>query len=239
MLSPFIRKGFVLLVVACGLAGLMQGHAATAGALTILPVRVEVAANQQFCSINVGNDGTQDVTVQVRGYRWHQEQGSDALDERESIAINPSIVTIPPGTKKLVRCSLPEQAGPVESTYRLIVSEIPRADAAPGTLQTLLQLSIPVFRAHADAKPSLHWAATGDGRLIVSNAGTRHVRIADLVVRTVATATPVRVKANFYLLAGASRVVDAEVGASAIGEVEAMAEDGAFLAVLPDPAPHP
>lgn len=239
MRRSIIHSGLALLALACGFMGLLQPQAALAGSLTVLPIRVEVAANRQFCSITIGNDGTTDVAVQVRGYRWHQEDGSDALDESQGIAINPSIMMIPPGTKKLVRCSLPEQSGPVESTYRLIVSELPRAQPEPGTLQTLLQLSIPVFRAQPDARPSLHWEATEDGRLIVTNTGTRHVRIADLVIHPVAGAAPVRAKAGFYLLAGASRKVDADVGRNEIAKVEAMAEDGSFLAVLPGRAPQP
>ncbi len=236
--GSIVRRGLAVLKLVCGLLGLLQAQAALAGSLSVLPVRVEVAANQQFCSINIGNDGTSDVTVQVRGYRWHQDHGSDALDESQSIAINPAIVTIAPGTRRLVRCSLPQQTGPVESTYRLIVSELPRATAEPGTLQTLLQLSIPVFRGLPDAKPLLLWSAAEDGRLVVSNAGTRHVRIADLVVRPAAS-DPVRTGTGFYLLAGASRTVDARWGGAAIAEVEAMTEDGSLLAVPRAPTPQP
>ncbi|WP_156318341.1 molecular chaperone [Porphyrobacter sp. AAP60] len=238
MRRSIFHKCLTWLALACGFMGLLQPQVALAGSLTVLPIRVEVAANRQFCSVTIGNDGTKDVAVQVRGYRWHQEDGTDALDESQSIAINPSIMMIAPGAKKLVRCSLPEQSGPIESTYRLIVSELPRAEAEPGTLQTLLQLSIPVFRAQPDARPSLHWEATEDGRLLVTNSGTRHVRIADLVVHPATAAAPVRAKAGFYLLAGASRTVDADFGKIEIAEVEAMTEDGAFVAVLPGGKPR-
>ena len=232
-----MRCCLAVLKLACGLFGLLQAQAALAGSLSVLPVRVEVAANQQFCSITIGNDGTSDVTVQVRGYRWHQDDGRDALDESQSIAINPAIVTIAPRTKRLVRCSLPQQTGIIESTYRLIVSELPRAEAEPGTLQTLLQLSIPVFRGLPDAKPLIHWFAAEDGRLVVSNTGTRHVRIADLVVHP-ANSDPARTGAGFYLLAGARRTVDARVGGEAIAEVEAMTEDGSRFAVPRAPTPQ-
>lgn len=238
MQMSVIRLRFAAFALVSGMMGLMAAHSALAGALTVLPVRVEVAANQQFCSINIGNDDTKDITVQVRGYPWRQIDGADTLDETKGIAINPSIVTIPSGTRKLVRCSLPEQRGPGESTYRLIVSELPRADNEPGTLQTLLQLSIPIFRAQPDAKPELHWTAAENGRLIVSNDGLRHARIVDLIVRPT-DAAPVRAKAGFYLLAGASRTVDVGMGTNDIGEVEAMIEDGSFLPVLPDRTPKP
>lgn len=228
-----IRKNLVgLAAAAAATLALVQAPVAFAGALSVLPVRVEVAAGKQFCSLKIGNDGGQDVTVQVRGMRWDQrEDGSDVLDQTQRIAVNPAIVTIPAGTKKLVRCSLPAPSASREATYRLIVSELPSAQAQSGTLQTLLQLSIPVFRAQPGARPVLQWSATHDGRLVVSNTGTRHARIARLALRG-AAGEPVEAPGNFYLLAGASRVIKGSVmPASAVHAVEALAEDGTAIPV--------
>lgn len=204
---------------------------ALAGALSVLPVRVEVAAGKQFCSLRIGNDGGEDVTVQVRGLGWYQgEDGRDRLDETQRIAINPAIVTIPAGTRKLVRCSLPATGGPREDTYRLIVSELPDGQEEPGTLQTLLQLSIPVFRSEPDASPALHWSADAAGRLILSNTGSRHARIAQLRVRGAGN-EPITAAGGFYLLAGARRIIAPAMPAGAVTEVEAITEDGTALLV--------
>lgn len=229
--AAMIRKGLAWLVPAVAAIAFMQAPMAHAGSLSVLPVRIEVAADRQFCSLRIGNDGGEDVTVQVRGLRWDQrEDGKDVLDETQPLAINPSIVTIPAGTRKLVRCSLPARAGPVEDSYRLIVSELPRAHEQPGTLQTLLQLSIPVFRAQPGASPALHWSMADDGELIVTNTGTRHARVARLSLRGAAGA-PVEAPGSFYLLSGASRVIAAPLSAEAVTAVEAVAEDGSVIPV--------
>lgn len=229
--TSMIRRSLAWLAPAAAALALMQAEIALAGSLSVLPVRIEVAAGKQFCSLTIGNDGAEDVTVQVRGLRWYQRaDGTDALDETQRIAINPSIVTIPAGTKKLVRCSLPAPAGPVENTYRLIVSELPRSHTESGTLQALLQLSIPVFRSQSGASPLLHWSATDDGQVIVTNTGLRHARVARLVLRG-AAGEPVEAASGFYLLAGASRVMPAAMPAAAVTAVEATAEDGSAIPV--------
>lgn len=238
MRRTIVRKSFARIVLAASLIWLAQAQSAMAGSLSVFPVRVDVAANKQFCSLKIGNDAKQAVTVQLRGFRWHQDEGTDALDETQSVAVNPSIVTIPPGADKLVRCSLPEHVGPAEKTYRIIVSELPRADLEPGTLQTLLQLSVPVFHAELNFRPAIVWAVTEDGHMMVSNVGTRHVRIADLIIQPTGAA-PLRHPANFYLLAGASRIVDTDMRASGIAQVEAMTEDGLLMTVSPKAAVQP
>lgn len=233
------RKSLGWLAPVVAVIALMLAPIARAGSLSVLPVRVEVAAGKQFCSLTIGNDGADDVTVQVRGLRWYQRtDGTDVLDETQRIAINPSIVTIPAGTKKLVRCSLPAQAGQAETTYRLIVSELPRRQQQPGMLQTLLQLSIPVFRAHAGANPALQWSATEDGRLIITNTGKRHARVARLALRG-AAGEMAEAPGSFYLLAGASRVITAPLPAKAVTALEAMAEDGSVLPVPMQPGSVP
>lgn len=239
MRAAIIRKALASLAPAAGLLALLHTPHLAAGSLSVLPVRVEVAADKQFCSLRIGNDGGEDVTVQVRGLRWYQrEDGTDVLDETQRLAINPSILTIPAGTKKLVRCSLPAQAGPIEDSYRLIVSELPRAEEQPGTLKALLQLSIPVFRAQPGASPSLQWSARDDGRLVLTNSGSRHVRIAGLALRGPA-ADPLEAPGSFYLLAGASRSIAIPLPAPAVIAVEAMAEDGSMMPVSSQPGSVP
>ncbi|WP_379921903.1 molecular chaperone [Erythrobacter sp. R86502] len=239
MVAAMMRKTLAKIAPLAAAIAAMQTPMAHAGSLSVLPVRVEVAADQQFCSLTIGNDGNQDVMVQVRGFRWYQDaDGTDALDETKRIAVNPSIVTIPAGTKKLVRCSLPGQTDTLESTYRLIVNELPRHHAQSGTLQTLLQLSIPVFRAPPGHSSALQWSTTSDGGVIVSNTGTRHARVARLELRGDA-GEPVAVPGSFYLLAGASRVVTTDMPLNRMTSVKAIAEDGYAMPVRFERGPMP
>ncbi len=208
-----------------------------AGSLSVFPVRVEVAPGKQFCSLTIGNDGAEDVTVQVRGYRWRQQpDGTDILDDANSIQINPSIVTVPAGSKKLIRCSLPLPTGPHEDTFRLLVNELPRETAAPGTLQALLQLNIPVFRAQPDARPALNWSMTEAGGLLIVNDGARHARIIGLTVKGNLPAEEVRGHRGFYLLAGTSRTIDPGMPARAVTDIDITTEEGSVVTLGRRPA---
>jgi fimbrial chaperone protein len=181
---------------------------ATAATLRLAPVRIEVAPNKQFCSLSVSNDGKEPAIVQIRGYGWTKDKdGNDLLDHASGPAVNPSIVNIPAGETRLIRCSLPNRAGPVEESYRLIIDELPGANPAPGTVKTLLRISIPLFRAPAGAAPAPAWSMekAGDGAtwLVVANRGNRHAQVSALILHPHGPqTTPVRVAQAFYLLAG-------------------------------------
>lgn len=185
------------------LLGLSQGGQASAGALRILPVRIEVAPSKQFCSMSISNDGSAPTIVQIRGYGWTRDRdGTDRLNPATGPAVNPSIVSIPAGQSRLVRCSLPDRPGPIEQSYRLIIDELPAPRVAPGTVQTLLQISVPVFRAPAGAAAALHWSISGD-RLVITNQGNRHSHVVAIILWGKAPkAKPVRMARGFYLLAG-------------------------------------
>lgn len=195
-------------MAALSACALVQTGGAMAGTLRIAPVRVEVAPKKQFCSLSLSNDGAEPAIVQIRGYGWTKDgDGNDLLDQRQGPAVNPSIVTIPTGETRLIRCSLPNRAGPVEESYRLIMDELPGANPAPGTVRTLLRISVPVFRAPAGAAPAMGWSVRGarDGTasLTLVNRGNRHAQIMAVTLRPDASrADPVRLARGFYLLAG-------------------------------------
>lgn len=181
---------------------------AVAGTLRLAPVRVEVAPNKQFCSLSLSNDDKEPAIVQIRGYGWTKDKdGNDLLNQANGPAVNPSIVNIPTGETRLIRCSLPGHAGPVEESYRLIIDELPSANPAPGTVKTLLRISIPVFRAPLGATPVVSWSvennSDGATRLVIANRGNRHAQISAVILHPHAPqAAPVRLTQGFYLLAG-------------------------------------
>lgn len=198
-------------IMAAAIAGscaLLPSTGALAGTLRIAPVRVEVGPKKQFCSLSLSNDGAEPANVQIRGYGWTRDgDGNDLLDRDSGPAVNPSIVSIPTGETRLIRCSLPDRAGPVEESYRLIIDELPGANPEPGTVKTLLRISIPVFRAPANAAPVVHWSAAkasdGSPQLSFANNGNRHTQIAAVVLHPQAShAAPIRLTRGFYLLAG-------------------------------------
>jgi len=190
----------------CALFGMAQ--AVDAATLRILPVRIEMAADKQFCSLTISNDDATPATVQIRGFGWRKDaNGVDQLDPVDGPVVNPSIVSIPGRASRLVRCSLPAHTGPREESYRLIIDELPTATTVPGTVRALLRISMPIFRAPPGAAPALRWSAAkvADGGWMLSlfNQGDRHVQVTGVTLRAAAGGDVVaRVDRGFYLLAG-------------------------------------
>lgn len=204
-------------LVLSALAALLAGHA-SAATIRVAPVRVDVAPGKQFCALTVGNDADRPVSVQVRGYAWSRDEaGNDALDPTAGPAVNPPIATIPAGGSRLIRCSLPAgrpgTAPPTtrEEQWRLVVDELPsNGPQVQGTVQTLLRLSIPVFRTPAHAAPRLTWSMTrtteGKPALRLVNAGNAHAKILSLQL-TAANGNRQTLTRTFYLLAGGALVL--------------------------------
>jgi P pilus assembly protein, chaperone PapD len=216
--------------------------AAIAGTLRVAPVRVEVAPNKQFCSLSLSNDGAEPATMQIRGYGWTRDRaGNDLLDQAGGPTVNPSIIAIPAGETRLVRCSLPNRPSAVEESYRLIIDELPGIDPAPGTIRTLLRISIPVFRAPAGASPSIGWAVEpgreGAGRLVISNRGNRHSQVLAIILHPKASkAEPVRLTRGFYLLPGGEAELPLpSLTAGDIAAVEVETAQGRLPATLGNP----
>lgn len=174
---------------------------ATAGALRVTPVRVDIAPDRQFCALTIANDGEGPVSVQVRGYGWSKDaDGTDRLDPATGPRVNPSILTLARGASGLVRCSVaaPDNASR-EEAWRLIVEELPDlSEPLPaGGVRALLRLSIPVFRTPPAARPRLSWSWRDSGTLHLANSGNAHVQVLGLD----ADGGPLSTRA-FYLLAG-------------------------------------
>lgn len=194
---------------------------ASAARIAVNPIRIELASTTNYCALHVSNQGDQPVAVQVRGFAWSQDpDGTDRLEPAD-IRLNPSILELPPGQTKLVRCSLPPHAGPMESSYRLLVDELPTAKPPPGTMQTLLRLSLPIFRKPPGAAPQLRWKIDPAGGLELFNAGRQHSIVGKLRISRPGIAPEV-IERGFYLLAGARRTIALSASPAGITKVEAV-----------------
>lgn len=208
---------------------------ARAGSLSVMPVRVGVPEGRRFCSLTVGNDGDRPVTVQVRGFAWSRDEGgADILTPDEGFVVNPPIATIAPHASRLIRCSLPADDGaPTEQQWRLIVDELPDpTQAQPGVVQTLLRLSVPVFRAGDRAAPAFTASVAAEG-LRIANAGTGHARV--LAVTLQGAADAVTLDRSFYLLAGGAQVVPTGSIPHGLSAIRVRAEEGEFDVPLATP----
>ncbi|PNU01918.1 fimbrial biogenesis chaperone [Novosphingobium guangzhouense] len=230
-----LRPALALLASALVAIGGGWAAPARAGSLSVMPVRVDVPSGRRFCSLTLGNDSDRPVTVQVRGFAWSRDEGGvDILTADEGFVVNPPIATIAPHGSRLVRCSLPADAGAhVEKQWRLIVDELPDpTQAQPGVVQTLLRLSVPVFRGDADVAPQFTASLGGEG-LRLGNPGSGHAKVIALTLQ--GQGGTVTLDKPFYLLAGGAQVVPAERLPKGLSSIHVRAEEGDYTVTVSAP----
>ncbi len=163
------------------------------------------------------NDGDRPLRAQVRVFRWQQVDGEDDLVETTEVVASPPFVEIRPAGQQVIRLvrfgSEALNMADCEQTYRIIVDELPAANAAqqPG-LQYVLRYSVPVYLTNPtcqDIQPHLTWKleASADGMwLDVVNSGAAHAQLAS-VVFVAANGQRVEINAGLlgYVLPGAHR----------------------------------
>ncbi|MBA2965318.1 MULTISPECIES: molecular chaperone [Ramlibacter] len=151
-------RGLSCIVLGCALvAGLLP--AAHAGSFSVSPVRIFMQPRERATAVTVANEGTTDLVMQADVFEWTQgEDGADKLTPTEDIILAPPILKIAPGSRQVVRlANLRPPPTDAQKTYRLIVREVPEAQAqASGiNVQVALAFSLPVFITPPNAKPTL------------------------------------------------------------------------------------
>lgn len=196
---------------------LLAATAADAATLQISPVTVDFLADQSAAGITLRNPGNQPLYGQVRVFRWDQSNGADTLTPSAELIASPPLIRIAAQAEQLVRLVHPTPAAVAQSTereqsFRVLIDEIPQADASPTSGVNLrLRYSVPVFIAPAGAEgqPELAWHLVHGQHgwlLHIDNAGARHAQIA--VVRLVNGAGrvyPIEAGLLGYALAGRGR----------------------------------
>jgi fimbrial chaperone protein len=129
----------------------------------------------------ITNHGERPVTVQIEAADWRQENGRDVTMPSQDLLASPPLAHIAPGARQSVRV-MARPPGDGEHAYRLLVSELPDADAGGDGVHVLLQFSVPVFVRHdPHAAPQLSWSAAR-GRLIAANTGAQTVKLDSVTV---------------------------------------------------------
>ena len=166
------------------------GHAGAAS-LQVAPTSVVVQPDENGEAVWLSNtDPDTAVRAQVRLFRWTQKNGEDVLEPTRDLAISPPLVELAGGARQLVRVirlGPPPAAGEPETSYRIIVDEVPSAGTDEQTgLKFLLRYSVPVFVLPASEAPIDYQLVprlerSGDNAtLVVSNQGRQHAQLADL-----------------------------------------------------------
>ncbi|WP_411832566.1 molecular chaperone [Pseudoxanthomonas mexicana] len=161
------------------------GSAATRGGagLYAAPSWLRLEATQRSAELDLSNTGDHPLHAQVRLYRWSQEDGEERLLPTRDLAASPPLLEIPAGQRQKVRIvRLDASQSLREGSYRLIIDQLPRQDAAGP--QTVLRYSTPVFIAPpGQAAPRLLARLAREGAdtvLRIDNHGDAHARLVDL-----------------------------------------------------------
>jgi fimbrial chaperone protein len=200
---------------------LLLPGASRAAAVIIWPVDPKIAATERATALWIENKGNEPITMQVRTLRWSQGPQGDLYDDQDEVVASPPIAVIPAGERQMIRVlrrerpavAANDQAGPVERSYRLLIDEIPTANAPNASrlpaaeLAVQMRYSVPLFTyagSVSAAKPELTATVerSGSGRvLVIRNTGMLHARLVD--IRT-ADAAKMQIASGLagYVLAG-------------------------------------
>jgi fimbrial chaperone protein len=210
--KSLLKQGLVALAMAV-LVLFIAYTDARAGQFSVTPVRIFMAPKDRAAAITITNESDEPLVMQADVYAWKQKpDGEDDLIASEDLFLAPPIIKLAPRARQVVRLAVLRPAStPEQQTYRLIVREVPEAQAPDKNVQVQIALafSLPVFITPADAKRNLSCSMerSGDNTAIASceNAGRAYVQPRELAL---VTANGTRIAAREtggYILPGNKR----------------------------------
>ena len=192
---------------------------AHAGSFAVNPVRVTLSATQAVAAVTVQNVGSEPTVVQLETSTWTQHDGADVLAPTSEVLATPPILTIQPGTSRVIRVGLRRAPDArQELTYRLFLREVPPPEPISQGLRVALLVSMPIFVVPPRLPaPDVHWRAlrTQDGKIRVqaTNTGASHIQLGQLEVALAADGAKISTRnMSEYVLPDNSRewTVDAK-----------------------------
>ncbi|HMR29785.1 MAG TPA: molecular chaperone [Geminicoccaceae bacterium] len=194
------------------LAALMlcAGGPAAAGSLTVAPTRVDLAGGRTAGAVTLHNNAPEPVLVQVETFAWPRSAATADLEATTRLVAVPPVFSLPPDGKQVIRVALREpHDGAAEEAYRLLITEVPK-EGPTGGVQFALRLSLPVFATPEGAVAQPQWSiggSDGKARLELVNAGTAHVQIQEIRLKSGSGAQQT-IGEPSYVLAGQRRSWD-------------------------------
>ena len=169
----------IRVVACCALFGLAVGpDRLDAAQFTVSPTRILLSPRTTSALVNVRNEGSAPVRLQVKTHAWSQGlDGHVELGPTDEVIVFPTLVTIGPGEERKLRVAVTAAPGTVEKTFRVFLEELPAkgAEGAHGAaVQMLTRVSIPVF-----LQPAARSSRAGLSRLRLE-AGTVKFQIDNL-----------------------------------------------------------
>lgn len=157
-------------------------QAANAANFEIAPVLLELSSTHTTDAIRIINRDERPISIQVRSYRWRQEEGQDQLEPATDLLLSPPLFTLAPGAAQVVRILAKTTTSDHEAAYRLLLDQIPVVGDPVG-INFKFRVSLPVFMApKKKAEAVLSWRVTGGTvpHVQVTNGGNRHAKLSAL-----------------------------------------------------------
>lgn len=160
--------------------------------LMVMPVSIHLDKQRDRGIVQVTNQGTETATLQAEAIAWRREGGVDHDGPTTDLILNPPVFTLAPGKTQLVRVGLRRSSeAEQETTYRLVLREVPTANEAQSTgvqgqVRVLVALRLPVYVAPAAVRSEQRWQVRYDGsnQMVaqVVNTGNVHYKVGALRV---------------------------------------------------------
>ncbi|MGF0237129.1 fimbrial biogenesis chaperone [Rhodococcus sp. IEGM1300] len=156
-----------------------QAHAQ---ALDIAPISETLDSNQRVASFTLTNRSDKATEVQIRPYKWVQNNARDELTLTTDLMVSPPFATIAPGQSQTIRMQVASNTTAQEKAFRIVFDQLPATDAKD--IQLTFSLIVPVFvKAPSGTQPPLEWMLQrrGDQLLLTTtNQGAHHLRLTNL-----------------------------------------------------------
>lgn len=173
----------------------------------IWPIYPVIENNQKAVPVWLENVGDSPAMVQVRVFKWTQDQYKEQFSNQQEIIASPPIVKIPAGSKQMIRLTRAVTTPDLkENAYRVVVDELPVAmnnENENSSVNFKMRYSIPLFtygkgigsgsgqeskklnNKNPLAKPILKWSLNqvqGQQVLEIKNTGAMSARISEFKV---------------------------------------------------------
>ena len=149
---------------------------AWAGNVSLFPTSIVAPAGEKSGALTLENHGDSPERFQVTVLDWSQDpSGQDVTSPATTVLAAPSIVEIPPGSRRAVRLVRTQSVG-APGYYRVLLRQLPQPSTA-GQVQLLIHQNLPVGFEDAKAGPPVLTARfTADG-LLLTNTGSTAARL--------------------------------------------------------------
>lgn len=149
---------------------------AWAGNVSLFPTSIVAPAGEKSGALTLENHGDSPERFQVTVLDWSQDSsGQDVTSPATTVLAAPSIVEIPPGSRRAVRLVRTQGVG-TPGYYRVLLRQLPQPSTA-GQVQLLIHQNLPVGFEDAKAGPPVLRARFTAKGLLLTNFGPTAARV--------------------------------------------------------------